>query len=357
MSVSAAPTGGSSELPRTLVGVLSSRDDGPTHTALVGLLERLAGKDYDHIFPRFGFVFTGGTYDRLFEDGVLPSGTGTKVKNRAAYQTNTLRLPPFSEGGVILLAQLVVERRISVVWPFLSPQTSHWLHADNAAFLRLCDHWRVNRLLNPFSVQQWIDQGGALAQLHRNPQDWPLTQLDVGSVDAKYASLGDPAVAPPGEAKFPIPRTPPYHFDLPSQVSEGKRKAPNLRLALIAHDEMKDRMLTFVSDYQSELKRNFARIITTGTTGSQIRDAVEPLSSRIHRYHSGPKGGDIQIATEILLGLIDAVIFFVDPLHPHPHIDDIRALVGACIMRPVRMLTNERQAREWIENELQPRRS
>ncbi len=39
-----------------------------------------------------------------------------------------------------------------------------------------------------------------------------------------------------------------------------------------------------------------------------------------------------------------------DPLHPHPYIEDIRVVFGACMIQDkVHMLTNEMQAREWME--------
>ena len=123
-----------------------------------------------------------------------------------------------------------------------------------------------------------------------------------------------------------------------------------MTIALIAHDDMKSRMVEFAIDFEPELSL-FARILTTGTTGRQVTDAVPKLEKekKIYRYHSGPKGGDIEIATEILLGRCHVVVFFVDPLHPHPHIEDIRVVFGACMIRDqVRMLTNEMQAREWM---------
>jgi methylglyoxal synthase len=69
----------------------------------------------------------------------------------------------------------------------------------------------------------------------------------------------------------------------------------------------------------------------------------------VHIYHSGPKGGDIEVATEIIFGRCHVVIFLIDPLKPHPHLDDIRVILGAGMMQDVEMLTNERQAREWME--------
>jgi methylglyoxal synthase len=69
----------------------------------------------------------------------------------------------------------------------------------------------------------------------------------------------------------------------------------------------------------------------------------------------GYRGERYKIATEILFNQCDIVIFFIDPLHPHPHIDDICAVVGVCMAEikhnsvNVRILTNEVHTREWTE--------
>ena len=52
----------------------------------------------------------------------------------------------------------------------------------------------------------------------------------------------------------------------------------------------------------------------------------------------------------VLVAEAPVVMFFIDPLHPHPHIEDIRVVFGACMIQDqVRMLTNEMQGREWME--------
>ncbi|MCJ7515474.1 MAG: methylglyoxal synthase [Dehalococcoidia bacterium] len=126
-------------------------------------------------------------------------------------------------------------------------------------------------------------------------------------------------------------------------------------IALIAHDAMKERMIEFATEYENELSA-FGRILATGTTGREVEAATRKLGGKIFRCRSGPKGGDVEIATEILYGRCDVVIFFIDPLHPHPHIEDIRVVFGACMTEDeVRMLTNEVQARKWMDEVVRPR--
>lgn len=107
-------------------------------------------------------------------------------------------------------------------------------------------------------------------------------------------------------------------------------------------------MVDFAIEYERELS-SFGRILSTGTTGREVEEAARKLRGKIKRCRSGPKGGDMEIATEILYGRCDIVIFFIDPLHPHRHSDDIRVVFAACMLHnEVRMLTNELQAREWM---------
>jgi methylglyoxal synthase len=123
---------------------------------------------------------------------------------------------------------------------------------------------------------------------------------------------------------------------------------------------MKSRMIDFAIQYENELNV-FRRILATGTTGREVESACRRLSenNKIRRCRSGPRGGDIEIASEVLLARCNIVIFFVDPLNPHPHIDDIRVVFSACMAEiynnDVRILTNEVQARDWIEEAVRRR--
>ncbi|HYU32428.1 MAG TPA: methylglyoxal synthase [Thermoanaerobaculia bacterium] len=328
---------------KTLIGVLASHEDERRHDELVELLDTLVhDRPADELEP-FAFVFTGGTYRRLLfgknppENCRHKSGVAEPTRKFLLEKCGVIRLPQHRNGGVVLLAYLVVHRRISIIWSFLSPVTSHWLQPENVALIRLCDHWHVNRLLNAQSIREWFPEQ-SVADIRRNQQDWPLRPITFDSISGTD-----------GIFSLPTGQDGSWRIAIPRPDERRQRRGPERRLALIAHDHMKERMIEFTIDYESELDKNFSKIVTTSTTGSRIKEASRKLAGKVYAYHSGPKGGDIEIATEIMLGLIDVVIFFIDPLHPHPHIDDIRVVFGACMMQPVRMLTNERQAREWVD--------
>jgi methylglyoxal synthase len=342
---------------KTLIGVLASHDDVQKNNDLARLFEKLH-KDDKGTFEKFHFVFTGGTYQRIVcgEDKGPRLGELQPISDKevVAYLTSdSTVLPDRLNGGVTLLANLIVQRQCSIVWPFLSPITVHWLSPENLALMRLCDIWNVKRLMNCGSVETWF-WNEAKRDASRNPQEIPLKlrfgggKLDtalwekVNSVKDKWSNQWIET-----SEYTKVHRT-------PKPIAKRRRREfwhefKHQTIALIAHDEMKRQMVDFAIEYERELSR-FGRILATGTTGRDVEDASRELKGRITRCRSGPKGGDIEIATEILYGRCDVVVFFIDPLRPHPHIEDIRVVFAACMIEDgVRMLTNQVQAREWMD--------
>jgi methylglyoxal synthase len=115
------------------------------------------------------------------------------------------------------------------------------------------------------------------------------------------------------------------------KVSDGR--AP--RVAIIAHDGKKADLVAFATFNRERLKR--CRLIATGTTGRLL---VEKVGLAVERLESGPHGGDVQIANRVVEGMVDAVLFIVDPLDKHPHDPDIQTLMRICNVRNVPLATN-----------------
>ena len=111
-------------------------------------------------------------------------------------------------------------------------------------------------------------------------------------------------------------------------------------LAIIAHDGKKADMLAFAMQHREQLET--FDLVATGTTGKLMEEKV---GLHIHRYLSGPLGGDVQIAARVVVGDIHAVFFFVDPLDKHPHDPDIQTLMRACNVHNVPLATNAATAR------------
>ena len=107
------------------------------------------------------------------------------------------------------------------------------------------------------------------------------------------------------------------------------------RIALIAHDNKKDDMVSFAAEYVDFLRG--CSLTGTGTTGARL---ANELGLTVERKLSGPSGGDLQIGAALVEGRIDAVIFLRDPMTPHPHEPDVNALVRACDVHNVACATN-----------------
>jgi len=110
-------------------------------------------------------------------------------------------------------------------------------------------------------------------------------------------------------------------------------------IALIAHDNLKNNMVAWAKTHSNHLS-NF-NLFATGTTGKRIEDEV---GLSLTKFKSGPLGGDQQIGAGIAEGRIDAVIFFWDPLAPHPHDVDVKALLRIAVVYNIPMACNEETA-------------
>lgn len=107
------------------------------------------------------------------------------------------------------------------------------------------------------------------------------------------------------------------------------------KIALIAHDNMKDEIVTFVKE-NVDFFRDY-ELVATGTTGKRIMEAT---GLTIHRYQSGPIGGDQQIGADIATNQILAVFFLRDPLTAQPHEPDISALIRLADVHKIPIATN-----------------
>ncbi len=112
-----------------------------------------------------------------------------------------------------------------------------------------------------------------------------------------------------------------------------------MEVALIAHDGKKAEMVSFVLQNKPLFAR--ATLFATGTTGSHLEDA----GFTVHRFLSGPVGGDAQIASKVATHEMDVVIFFRDPMGKHPHEPDAQMLMRLCDVHNVPLATNPAAAR------------
>jgi methylglyoxal synthase len=111
------------------------------------------------------------------------------------------------------------------------------------------------------------------------------------------------------------------------------------RIALIAHDNCKSDLLVWARYNRFTLAEH--ELYATGTTGLML---AQELGLDIVRFLSGPLGGDQQVGAGIVEGRIDFVIFFWDPLEPHPHDVDVKALLRVAVVHNAPIACNRATA-------------
>ena len=122
---------------------------------------------------------------------------------------------------------------------------------------------------------------------------------------------------------------------------------PRKRIALVAHDNMKMALMEWAR-YNRELLSQH-ELYATGSTGTLLSGA---LDVEVRCFKSGPLGGDQQIGAKISEGGIDMVIFFWDPLEPHPHDVDVKALLRIAVVYNIPIACNRASADFVISSHL-----
>lgn len=128
--------------------------------------------------------------------------------------------------------------------------------------------------------------------------------------------------------------------DADPPIAHSSRKMEKKKnIALIAHDHRKSDLIDWC-EYNSELLSHH-NLFGTGTTGQLIS---EKLGLDVHRFSSGPLGGDLQIGAAIAEHGIDMMIFFWDPLQAQPHDVDVKALLRIGVVYNIPMACNRSSA-------------
>jgi methylglyoxal synthase len=235
---------------------------------LLGPLERSIREEL-----RAELLVLGQTYDALIAQHIL------------ARYPRLLRLPARRDGGIIHLVGDVVSgdpaRRLDAVIYLLDPDDPTSVFPEGQALKRECVIHETLFVSTLAHAREWFELARVDCDFAPNPL------LDTS-------------------------------FDFSSQT-----------IALIAHDARKKELVEFVRTRFAFFDR-FRRRIATGTTGAKLNELAAELSAVhspwVHRFHSGPLGGDAEIALEVLENRCRRVIFFEDPHVARQHEADIQLL-------------------------------
>ena len=111
------------------------------------------------------------------------------------------------------------------------------------------------------------------------------------------------------------------------------------QIALIAHDNRKADLLEWAQYNRGTLAQH--ELHATGTTGAKI---AKELGLPVHRFLSGPLGGDQQVGCGDRRGPDRLRHLLLGPLEPHPHDVDVKALLRIAVVYNVPMACNRATA-------------
>jgi methylglyoxal synthase len=140
--------------------------------------------------------------------------------------------------------------------------------------------------------------------------------------------------------------------------ARGDNAKMKKNIALVAHDNRKRDLIEWVEWNVDVLARH--ALTCTGTTGNLVELAIRkrlvetglPAEVAITKLRSGPLGGDQQLGALITEGKIDFVIFFWDPMEPHPHDVDVKALLRIAVLYNIPIACNRSTADFMISSPL-----
>jgi methylglyoxal synthase len=266
----------SSTAPQLRIGLAASRAHQDDADSALARLLRGSRTAIAAIKPHF--VVVGRTLDAIERHQLLPDYPSVE------------RFPYGREGGLMMLVSRIVEtdpaRNLDAVIYLMDPVDPSSNFPEALALKRQCVIHGKPFLSTLAGAREWFE----------------LEALAAG--------------APPDRALDPI-------FEPAGE-----------RIALIAHDAMKPRMLA-LAEQHFELLDRFAMRYATGTTGGLLNQLARRIKGEtaganwVTPFLSGPLGGDAQIAELILRRQCRRVLFLEDPHVARQHEADIQLLERA----------------------------
>ncbi len=348
-----------------------------TRAAATSRLFRLV-RDHRPILQNFLIHSTRGTRQRLL-------GTG------AFKQSDIQEYPPGPEGGIAFLAARVARRECFGVILLLDPADQWSDSPENRALKRVCIHLHIPLLTTATAADRWLqylDRDALQEHTARPaaPDEWqPYNWFDPYE----------------GEEEGPIPDRPLQDRTL-ALISHDAKKLSMIEFArenadmLLQHARILTtgttgwllKLLFLEGAHGALLKQAYSRDKKGAKKRARLEERLEKVAKDILRKEpfeidltktglsaaltrlrnelelvanpafaeklmplpSGPEGGDVLIAEQILRDRCHSIVFFHDPLTAHPHSADIRLLEHTSQLANVfaECVSEERAGSQWI---------
>ncbi|MDX1501866.1 MAG: sugar-binding domain-containing protein [Thermoanaerobaculia bacterium] len=335
-------------------------------------------RDHARDLRRFKIYATRGTAEAILQTGLIPHKIVTRMATGA-------------EGGVAAIAAMVAKQECAAVFLLLDPTDLRSDVPEIRALKRVCIAKNVRLLATQAGAERWA--------VWESSTFSPVLKPDASTQYLKNVPAGHPNVKGGSfESLEPTRQT----LALISHDNKKvdmlrfvKEQATNLRdfsriLAtgttgwlvklLVSEPSSRGKRLREMSDAGTEkarVKRVVVRILAELTEDDDLdrpeRERnlkAEPLESlleglaenleiepdsrlaeRLFPLASGPDGGDVLIALEVLEHTCHTIVFFHDPKTAHPHEADIRLLERTCQLDGVYAVcvSDYESARQWAE--------
>jgi len=125
-------------------------------------------------------------------------------------------------------------------------------------------------------------------------------------------------------------------------------------IGLVAHDAKKKDLIEWALWNSERLIGH--KFYCTGTTGKLILDALTKKHPNVKwdftNLKSGPLGGDQQMGSRLVEGMIDYLFFFTDPMTMQPHDTDVKALTRLASVQNIVFCCNRSTADHVITSPL-----
>ena len=317
-----------------IIAVVTDHTDKRGNDILVQLLNKLFEiPKYYKILKEYRFVFTGGTYSRIFE-GIEGKPSKLKDEVKDFLLERTLKLPSFEDGGVTILSYLMVEKFCDVMWSFQTPNSPHHLVAQNNILRRNCDISGTKRLINTASIMYWLDND-AVTDTQMKSNELPLIRLLLKSSHA--IKIKQPRFGPRQEIDIRELNKPCNDREQFLAIIVRKPYVTELNRFLRTH-------FPFLSTFKKILITNTVGLITDEKQWGDKIIVCDPVG----------KGGLVQVSMEVLFGRCDDLIIFDDEAIPDRDAYSNQVVLNACKRdQNVRVITNKNWAEKWAVHEYQ----